>query len=142
MKTKNSMLIFFICATLIFSGCATIFTGMKQKVTFKSNVDGAVYQNLTEIGKTNTKIKINRKDIPKLYTIKTDGCPDKQFELPIKWNAVILLNMLNGLFIGGYFDLAFGTNLRTDKIINVDIDCKGKSKTKSKKVVRTVEDEE
>ncbi len=144
MKTKKSMRILFIGASMFFSSCATLLTGMKQKVTFKSNVEGKVYQNLTPIGKTNEEIKIYRSAIPKLYTIKADGCHDEQFELPIKANPAVFLNILNGMFIGGYFDLAFGSNMRTDKIINVDVDCKGKgkSKSKSKKVVHTSEDDE
>lgn len=116
-----------LCAALILmTSCATILTGSRQKVTFKCNVDGKVYQNLTEIGKTNEPIKIRRRDIPKLYTIKSDGCPDKQFELPIKMNAVFFVNLLNGLWIGGYLDLANGANIKTDKVIEVNVDCKGK----------------
>ena len=45
--------LFLISAILLNSGCALILTGSKQKVTFKSDYDGKVYQNLTEIGKTN-----------------------------------------------------------------------------------------
>ncbi len=118
----------FVVAIMLTSSCATILTGRKQKITFKSNVDGKVIQNLSEIGKTNEVIKVYRRDLTKLYTIKSDGCPDKQFELPVRSNHVFLLNLLTGLWIGGYFDLMYGSNMITDKVIDVNVDCKEKSK--------------
>src|ERR1700761_7732020 len=96
---KKVSVVGLLCASILLTtSCATILTGSRQSVTFKSNVNGRVFQNLTEIGKTNEPIKIYRHDIRKLYTIKSDGCPDKQFELPSKTNAVFYLNILNGLF--------------------------------------------
>ena len=114
-----------LSALLLATSCATIFTGKKATVTFKSNVDGKVYQNLTEIGKTNQEIKIRKRDIPKLYTIKASGCPDKQFELPIKAAHAVLLNILNLNILSG-IDYMNGCHLKTDKIINVDLECGSK----------------
>ncbi len=111
---------------LLSTSCATILTGSKQKVTFKSTVQGKVYQNLTEIGKTNEVIKIKRKDLPKLYTIKADGCEDKMIELPIHGNPVFYVNILFGVFVTGYFDLVFGAHMKTDKVIDVSQNCNGK----------------
>ncbi len=129
MKTK-SLSIFLLSIVLLNSSCATIFTGTKQKVTFKSNADGKVYQNLTEIGKTNQVIKIKRKDLVKLYTIKVDGCSDKQIELPLKVNPPFLLNIPLAIIPYGltfsYLDLANHANIKTKKIIEVDFDCKTK----------------
>lgn len=110
---------------LITTSCATIFTGKKTTVTFKSNVEGKVYQNLTEIGKTNQPIKILKKDIVKLYTVKSDGCPDTQFELPIKATTIVLLNILN-LNIFANIDYMNGCHLKTNKVVDVTVDCKGK----------------
>lgn len=109
---------------LLMTSCATILTGTKQKITFKSNAQGKVYQNLTEIGKTNEQLKVRKRDLYKLYTIKADGYQDKQFELPVKGNPVFYVNILFGLFITGYFDLATGAILKTDKEINVTLDKK------------------
>ena len=129
MKTKTISIIL-LSIVLLNSGCATILTGTKQKVTFKSNADGKVYQNLTEIGNTNQVIKIKRKDLVKLYTIKTDGCTDKQIELPIKTNPAFFLNIPFAVFGYGllwpYMDLATGANIKTTKIINVEVECKTK----------------
>jgi len=119
-KTITSIL---LCLTILFSSsCATILTGTKQKVTFKSNVNGKVFQNLAEIGKTNEVIKIKRHDLTKLYTIKADGFQDKQFELPVRSNPVFYLNILFGVFVTGYFDLATGAIIKTDKEINVTVE--------------------
>ena len=106
-------------------GCATIFTGKTTKITFKSNVDGKVYQNLTEIGRTNQEIKIKKRDLPKLYTIKAPNCPDKQFELPLKASLAPLLNLLN-LNILANIDYLNGCHLKTEKVINIDLECGGK----------------
>ncbi len=127
MKNKTISIIL-LSIIILNSSCATLFTGAKQKVTFKSNAEGKVYQNLTEIGKTNQVIKIKRKDLVKLYTIKTDGCTDKQIELPIKSNPAFLLNLPFALFgyglLWSYVDLMNGANMKTTKIINVEIECK------------------
>lgn len=113
---------------LTLGSCATMFTGAKQKVTFQSNMDGKVYQNLTEIGKTNQELKIKRKDLVKLYTIKTEGCGEKQFELPIKTNGVFYLNLPFALFgyglIWSYVDVGNGAQMKTENVIIVDFDCK------------------
>lgn len=130
---KNKIISILLLSVMLFnSGCATIFTGMKQKVTFKSNLDGTVYQNLTAIGKTNEEIKVRRKDFIKLYTIKSDGCTDKSIELKIKPNPVCFLN-IPLYFVGlgvifAFADIATGANMRTDKIVNIDLDCKKKNK--------------
>lgn len=123
MKTKfTSLALCFVL--LLMTSCATILTGTKQKITFKSNATGTVFQNLTEIGKTNEVIKVRKKDLTKLYTIKASGFQDKQFELPIKANPVFYVNILFGVFVTGYFDLATGAILKTDKEINVTLDKK------------------
>ncbi|MBL7909914.1 MAG: hypothetical protein JNJ41_02520 [Bacteroidia bacterium] len=124
---KKTIIQFALCCTLLLaSSCATILTGSKQKVTFKSNVPGTVYQNLAEIGKTNEAIKIRRRDITKLYTIKAEGCPDKKIELPAQFNPIFFVNILFGVFVTGYFDLVLGNNYKTEKVINVTMECNSK----------------
>lgn len=116
---------------LLFTSCATILTGTKQTITFKCEQDGRVFQNLTEIGRTNTEIRIKRRDIIKLYTIKTEGCPDKQIELPITINPVFYVN-LPFVFLFGvgislcYVDAAEGSMYKTEKVIYIPTDCKTK----------------
>lgn len=110
---------------LLTSSCATIFTGKTTKVTFKSNVDGKVYQNLIEIGKTNQEIVIKKKDLPKLYTVKAPNCTDKQFELPVKASLAPMMNLLN-LNLLASIDYMNGCHLKTDKVITVDLECSRK----------------
>lgn len=124
MKKKISVSV--LCLALVLmTSCATMFSGGKQKVTFKSNVNGTVYQNLKEIGKTNEAIKLNKCDFDKLYTIKSEGCPDKQFELTVKSNHLYLLNILNLTILGG-IDASNCAGIKTDKVIEINLDCKGK----------------
>ena len=78
------------------------------------------------LSKTNEEIKVLRANLTKLITVKVEGCPDEQLELPIKFNPAFYVNIFNGVFFGGYFDLAIGANLKTDKIINVGNKCKSK----------------
>lgn len=122
---RKTFLSFSLCSILLFTtSCATILTGSKQKITFKSNAQGKVYQNLTEIGKTNEQLKVKRRDLTKLYTVKADGYQDKQFELSVRGNPVFYVNILFGCFITGYFDLVWGGNMKTDKEVNVTLDKK------------------
>ena len=125
---KNTISLLLIGAITLTTSCATLFTGTKQKITFKSNIDGVVYQNLKEIGKTNTTIKIKREDLVKLYTIKATGCPDKSIELPIKLNPAYIINIpfcFVGIgLLGAYLDAVNGADKKTSKVINVDLDCK------------------
>lgn len=123
MKMKGKIMPIIVCCSLLFAtSCATMFSGSKQKVTFKSNVDGTVYQNLKEIGKTNQVIKLNKCDFSKLYTIKSNGCPDKQFELSVRSNHLYLLNILNLTILGG-IDASKCSGIKTDKVIEVNLDC-------------------
>jgi len=121
---KIILIVLVISVMVLFQKCATILTGTKQEVIFKSNANGKVYMNLTEIGETGDILKIPRNSLVKLYTIKADGCADKAIELPIKSNAIFYLNILNGLFVGAYYDLLYDSHLKTDKVINVTLDCK------------------
>lgn len=123
MKTKIMLLASCFALLALFSGCATILTGKTTTITFKSNSEGKVYQNLTEIGKTNQPIEILKKDIIKLYTIKSNGCPDKQIELPIRFTPIVYLNVLN-FNVFASLDYYNGCHMKTDNTINVDFDCK------------------
>jgi hypothetical protein len=125
---KNLIFILLIACIVLTSGCATIFTGTKQKVTFISNAKGKVFQNLTEIGNTNEPIKVKRKDLVKLYTIKADGFKDKSIELKIKNNPACWLNVpfcFVGIgLIGAYLDAENGANIKTAKTVTVDLESK------------------
>ena len=130
MKKINIFIIGMLLLTLMNSSCCLMFSGKKQSVTFKSNASGKVYQNLSVIGNTNEEIKVNRKEMVKLYTIKADGCVDKSFELPVRENPIAWLDVpfafLGYGLIWSMFDESSGANMKTNKEIKVDLDCKGK----------------
>jgi len=118
----------FIASMLLFQSCATLLSGSYQKVNFQTKKDGVVYQNLKEIGKTNTDIRIKRSDLNKLYTVKHAGCPDKQLELPIKINGAYLVNIpmvfVFGLgVITAFMDISNGNQFKTNGTIPVEMDC-------------------
>ena len=87
---KNLFLMLFI--TILFSSCATIFTGTKTAIQFDSEPDGAtVEMDGLEIGVT-----------PFVY----NGYRRKTASLPKSFNAVAILNLAG--FWGWVIDFATG----------------------------------
>jgi len=115
---------------LLSSSCASILSGTSQKVEFKSATNATVYQNMKAIGRTNEKIKIKRKDLNKLYTIKADSCVEKHIELPLKYNMTNFINfpfMFVGIGLLGYYIDALGSaQVKTEKEIFIELECKKK----------------
>lgn len=118
-------ILWLLVATILTQSCATLLTGSYQRVNFKSNKDGTVYQNLKEIGKTNSDISVKRSDLIKLYTVKSPGCPDTQFELPVGLNGAFLINIpLAFVGIGiltAYMDVSRSNQLKTNPTIQVEV---------------------
>ena len=115
------MRVIILCAVLIvLSGCATIFTGSKQDVTFNTGeVDARVYLNLKHIGSTNAPVRIPRRDLNKLITISKEGYEDYRLEMKLKTNPTFWLNIpLDILLVGiltSYLDVALGNEVSTKK---------------------------
>ena len=116
-----------LAVALSLQSCALMFTGVKQKVNFQCpQGEAVVYLNLDSMGKTNTTIKIPRKDLAKLVTVKKEGYQDKQFEMVRKFNTVTLLDIPMALvpFVGWLwmvYDCAFDGDKRVDKEQIVDL---------------------
>ena len=128
MKKQIKQMVLIAMCSIILTSCATLFTGKSQTVTFTSNInDATVYQNQQPIGKTNYPIEIKRKDLNKLFTIKTEGCPEKNIELQTSINPVIWANIplifVGLFFVGTTVDLATGASIKADKTVIVNIDC-------------------
>ena len=122
---KRTKIILLAAVAILTQSCATLLTGSYQRVNFKSNKDGVVYQNLKEIGKTNSDIRVKRSDMVKLYTIKSPGCPDTQLELPLSLNGAFLINVPFA-FVGigiltAYMDVSRGNQIKTNNTINVEV---------------------
>ncbi len=114
---------------LLTTSCSTMFNGSYQTIEFKSSTQNAkVMVNTREIGTTNTPIKIKRSDLDGLYRVSAIGCVTKEMELKLKMNkaywgtAVMgLLPVIGELFVVG--DLEEQNQLKTDDVINVELDC-------------------
>ena len=126
MNIKSLLIASFI---IMFQSCALMISGAKQEVTFKSNTDGArVFSNYESIGYTNQEIKIPRSNLNQMYTISKDGCRDTSFILPLKSNYLVLIDAIGGILLVNMplvFDYIWDVDVKTDKIIQIDLDCSG-----------------
>lgn len=108
---KKCTLLSFIISSLLFQSCATILSGTRDMVNFKSNPPGAtIYMNGREIGSTNNSIEIKRKSRNEnaLITYRKDGYEDTNFEFRIKVVGAYWLNILCFPLIGTVVDLTTG----------------------------------
>jgi hypothetical protein len=115
---------------LLTTSCSTVFNGSYQTVQFKSSTNNAkVMVNTRELGKTNEDIKIKRSDLDGLYRISKEGCVTKEMELKLKPTIASLcgaaispfLPLIGPLVVS--IDLSSQNNLKTDEVINVELDC-------------------
>ncbi|SHK76232.1 PEGA domain-containing protein [Chishuiella changwenlii] len=101
-------MILFTGSLLAFTSCATIVSGSKQTVNFKSTPSQAtVYINEIEIGTTPIEKKLERK---KNYDvmIKLDGYKTYETKISRKFNAWYIGNILFGGVIGLIVDPVTG----------------------------------
>jgi S1-C subfamily serine protease len=102
---------------LLLSGCATIFTGSKDKITFNSSPpDADVYINNKHYSKTPCSIEIDRKYIPMEVNITKEGYLDKTIYLSKKFNAVSVLDLFVFTGISLIVDLITANVLRYDQL--------------------------
>ena len=85
-----------IILSLSVSGCATIFTGTGDRITFNSKPEGAkILVNGIERGKTPSTIRVKRKLGDTYVTLKKNGFSDKTIVLEKEFNAVSIFNLWN-----------------------------------------------
>ena len=132
MKTIRFLAIIFLTMTM--TSCCTILNSSYQTIMFKSNVpDAKVMVNTREIGKTNEYIKVKRSDLDGLFRISEDGCITKEMELPLVFPVAYLGTAIFGIvpFFGATIasiDLSPQNHLKTQDVIQSDLDCPGKIK--------------
>lgn len=104
---------------LLFSSCASIFTGSKRSVLFESNPSGVkVYVNGFEKGVTPTQIKVKADD---RIDFRNEGFKDRVVVMDSKFNAVAILNGFS--IIGWGIDALTGSLRRVDtEYIKVDLE--------------------
>jgi hypothetical protein len=114
---------------LLTTSCSTMLNGSYQTVQFKSSTNNAkVMVNTREIGKTNEDIKIKRSDLDGLYRISKEGCATKEMELKLKTTTATYGSIVLGILpVFGQLivstDLEPQNQLKTDDVINVELDC-------------------
>ena len=80
--------------------CATIFSGTKDQITFKSNPPNAtVLMDGKEIGKTDNSILIRRKDAGSLITYRLDGYQDLSFKYEKKIAGAYWIGCGSAIFL-------------------------------------------
>ena len=119
---KKTIISCSLAFALLFSSCATIVSGSKQKVKFSSNPSTAsVFIDQVEVGKTPFEIKLTRKNEHSVM-IKLDGYQTYETKLTKEFNAWYLGNIVFGGLIGLIVDPITGSiyNL-TPKEVNAQM---------------------
>lgn len=108
-----------LSAIMLFSSCASIFTGSKRNVLFESNPSGAkVYVNGFEKGVTPTQIKVKADD---RIDFRLDGYKERVVVMDSKFNLVAILNGIS--IIGWGIDALTGSLKRVDtQYVKVDLE--------------------
>lgn len=117
MKKLSKSLV--LCSIILFSSCASIFTGSKRSVLFESNPPGAkIYVNGFEQGVTPTQIKVKADD---RIDFRLDGYKERVVVMDSNFNLVAILNGFS--IIGWGIDALTGSLKRVDtKYVKVDLE--------------------
>ncbi|SHG16448.1 PEGA domain-containing protein [Pedobacter caeni] len=99
--------------TLLFSGCATIFTGSKQTVQINSVPPGAdIEVDGLSSGVTPAPVRLKKGFTGQTVTLKKAGFETKTFQPATTFNAVSVINLL--FIIGWGIDAATGAMMKYD----------------------------
>lgn len=115
---RKSIISCALALTLLFSSCATIVSGSKQKISFASTPSAAsIFIDEVEVGKTPFELKLARNS-EHAVMLKLEGYQTYQTKLTKKFNAWYLGNILIGGIIGLVIDPITGAmyNLSPDQI--------------------------
>jgi hypothetical protein len=99
MKQKAILLLIVISSQIIFTSCATVFTGSRQNVTIDSDVPdtrvevGGMYQ-----GTTPTSVRLKKGFTGETVVLKKEGYEHKVIQPPTEFNPVSIINLFNVLF--------------------------------------------
>ena len=122
---KRIILFVIICLTA--SSCATLFTGTKDKIAFKTTPDGAVvYIDGLEQCKTPCTIDVKRKLGDTDVEIKLDGFETRMISLDKEFNVISIINL--GNLFGWGVDAISGAIMKYDRKA-YDIELKKDKKT-------------
>lgn len=104
-----------LSTTLLLGGCATLFSGTDEDVTFRSEPSGAdVVMDGIVIGQTDGTIEVDRVALEDAdVVVRLEGYEDRRFELDKEFNTVSILNIF--VPIGFVIDALTGALFRYDK---------------------------
>ena len=122
----NRLFILGLLSCVLFTSCATLFTGTRDWITFNSNPSGAgVYINGQKVGETPCTIPVKRKLLSPDVEFRLDSYKTQIITLDQEFNLVSIIN-LNNLF-GWAIDVASGAIMKYDrKVYDVDLELKAK----------------
>lgn len=112
---------------LFLSGCATIFSGSSDNVTFNSTPEGAKVEiNGNSVGRTPVTVPIKRTLTPPQVQLKLDGYESRNVMVQNSFNGVSVLNIF--FWPGFIIDAATGTLMKYDiTTYNTELEAKEKS---------------
>lgn len=114
MKTKNLSWTLLLFAGFLIASCATLFTGTKDDISFKSTPPGAVvYKDGIELCKTPCTIKMKRSLSNSNIEMKLDGYETRVFKMDKALNIVSVINL--GNLLGWAIDAATGAIMKYDR---------------------------
>ena len=97
------------------TGCATIVSGTKQELSFKSNPEGAeVIVNGTSVGVTPLTVKVKRKQGTQIV-VRKDGFQEQSFVLKHSMEPWFWGNILIGGLFGSTTDFASGATVEYEQ---------------------------
>ncbi len=109
----NRTLIFLI-ALILMTGCATIFTGTKDRISFTSTPSGAViYKDGVEICTTPCNYRFKRSVNDTDLELKLDGYETRMITLDKEFNLVSIINF--GNLFGWGIDVLSGAVMKYDR---------------------------
>lgn len=88
---------------VILTGCATIFSGTSDEITFSTNADPVrVYIDGLNVGNTPIKVAVEKKvGMGRLVRFEKDGYKTEEFHLKNKFDTVAILDITSVLTSGG-----------------------------------------
>ena len=111
--------------SILFTSCATLFTGSTQRVYIDSNPKGAeIIIDGQKQGKTPANVKVDREldalmDGGKAIQLKLDGYKNNGYELDAELHPVAIINLFNILFWG--IDAVTGAITKYDNHYNFEM---------------------
>ena len=127
MDNKNyltKMFAVLMVSVFLFSSCATLFTGTKDRISFNTNPTGAtIYIDGIEQCKTPCTLKVTRSINDTDVEFKLDGYETRLITLSKEFNVVSILNL--GNLLGWGIDAISGAVMKYDrKSYDITLDSK------------------